>query len=628
MNLISNLNLHQHPQLTPSPMTHLPKTPKPDSKETLKLQVLQDFGHLPNEIQVKLASKFASDAVMVSDKVKEYLQKSSRSYVGLYLDIIQELPLKNLFDAINVLLPTTHTPLWVEKMVKVLGETRTLLILEVMMYLHNAHKSAQSFVNERLTTQDLIVLENLPDSAQLKELTDEVNAQLVCVATILEKHFPARLQELEKSFRVLNQEFTQAKLNWAKNQERETKAHTRGKEKAREEAIAEVAKEHQIALANLNAELQKAKTKNINLEAELQEARQRLGQIEQGGGATPERLAQLKAQYQDEAQAEMQQQLSAELRPWLAKLKEMEDLQAQFKKFETLSLEALKLAEAEAKQNDLLLQWETDRAKALPLMEKRLEQLDELMNQLLTPSETLIQLHRQLRSMVLACRQKVRIDEPLGGIVKAMMSAVRSVPEADISRVINAVQSLRDTGVLAKEEANAFIKNIKIEQWAKLDRHQRHHSPLAKLENDYFRDKAIDLFIDGYNFMHSLPEHFDKYKTDAKDKHDNPIFSAEAHQHLAELVKIIPENSEHCRVLIFLDGRFEESKKPFPGVRFITPTQQKSGKGQADEEILHYVKDHQRADANTIIVSRDKAVQRLGNHLVPKDFLLFLSSIG
>jgi hypothetical protein len=260
-------------------------------------------------------------------------------------------------------------------------------------------------------------------------------------------------------------------------------------------------------------------------------------------------------------------------------------------------------------------------------MEERLEELDDLMGTLLSPSEELKKIHKELRELVLRCRQKVRYDEPLGGVVKAMWAGIRDAKDDDITSISEAVKTLRQTGVLDEREANALLKSITHEVTHRKDHHLRHDSPSALLERQYVKNLSGDIFIDGYNFMHAVPKIFQKFKTGIKDKNGNETFSMEAHQELARLVKKIPENNTHFRVLIFLDGKYEEGKKPFNGVRFITPTQQKSGKGQADAEILYHVKDLQRPGASVFIVSGDKAVQQLSNHLTPHEFHQFLSGL-
>jgi hypothetical protein len=95
------------------------------------------------------------------------------------------------------------------------------------------------------------------------------------------------------------------------------------------------------------------------------------------------------------------------------------------------------------------------------------------------------------------------------------------------------------------------------------------------------------------------------------------------------MVKSLHEMNVGCRVLIFLDGINVDDLKPFPGVKFILPSQQKFGFGQADEEILHYVKLNRRPDAKTFVVTNDKAVQQLSDmHLSPGEFATFLVEVA
>jgi hypothetical protein len=64
-------------------------------------------------------------------------------------------------------------------------------------------------------------------------------------------------------------------------------------------------------------------------------------------------------------------------------------------------------------------------------------------------------------------------------------------------------------------------------------------------------------------------------------------------------------------------------------VKFVLPTIMRTGDGQADAEIIHYLAHKARKEALVVVVSNDVQVQTTANyHLSPGEFARFLEDLG
>jgi hypothetical protein len=261
----------------------------------------------------------------------------------------------------------------------------------------------------------------------------------------------------------------------------------------------------------LRSELLRAETdKRVALD-DLNTARQKLSLIESSGGATPERVAAIRSEILVQADERVRSAVSAEVRPWLARLNQMEAQQAAFASADKLSLDAVDTAIKEASDNDLLLNWQSNREKALPVIERRLEEVDQLIARMLVPSAKLKAIHHQLREAVIACRKTIRATEPLGGIVAAMLAGVKSAKDEDMASIAEAIDRLRNAGVLEQAEANSLLKSVNQERQLRLDRSTERLSVRARLAREFHARHGIDIFIDAYNFMHTVQQHFSRF---------------------------------------------------------------------------------------------------------------------
>jgi len=116
--------------------------------------------------------------------------------------------------------------------------------------------------------------------------------------------------------------------------------------------------------------------------------------------------------------------------------------------------------------------------------------------------------------------------------------------------------------------------------------------------------------------MHIAKQHFAKLGIPRDYDPTKLTFGPQARTKIAGMFKVIPERFKKARVIIFLDGMNVENRKPHPGVIFRLPTVQRGGEGQADAEILKFIKDEARSGSSVYIVSNDKQLQLSANRFL------------
>ena len=227
------------------------------------------------------------------------------------------------------------------------------------------------------------------------------------------------------------------------------------------------------------------------------------------------------------------------------------------------------------------------------------------------------------------CRQAIKPSEALGGVTTAMMAGVRSAPDDALPGLISAIDKLVDAKVIDGKEGDALRRFIAGEKSLRSDKKNAKTSTRQKLSSALHADKPVDVFVDAYNFMHTVHQHFQKLQMESKYNKGKFSFGPEARDHLAKLVSRIYMLNEHSRVLLFIDGANCEQIAPYKGVKFVLPTINRTGEGQADAEIIHYLAHKSRKEALVVVVSNDVQVQTTANyHLSPGEFARFLEDLG
>ena len=135
-----------------------------------------------------------------------------------------------------------------------------------------------------------------------------------------------------------------------------------------------------------------------------------------------------------------------------------------------------------------------------------------------------------------------------------MMAGVRSAPDDTLPGLISAIDKLVDAKVIDGKEGDALRRFIVGEKSLRSDKMNAKTSTRQKLSSALQADKPVDIFVDAYNFMHTVHQHFQKLQIESKYNKGKFSFGPEARTHLAKMVIRIYMLNEHSRVLLFIDG--------------------------------------------------------------------------
>ena len=514
-----------------------------------------------------------------------------------------------------------------EAVLKCLGPVRTYCSIAGLHYLRSGERAVKAFYGP--LDGPVAATDPMPDDKAVELLTKKLKGELVTVGSLLVRDDTKATQLAQLRAVKAEKELKDAQLKWAKVQERMNEAAGRAKKKAAEEAAGQAGKADQARLEKVEKERDEAVAACKKALAELKAAKDKMKEVEDCGGATPESLQAIKDSYARHAAEQVQHEVSEIVRPWLAKLIKAEAEQAELERLDKVTMELLEKTKAAVLEQDILQRWELNRERALPALGRQLEELDRLMAMVLTPSPELVRAHATLREEVMKCRQALNPSEALGGVTTAMMAGVRSAPDEALPGLVSAIEKLVDAKVIDGKEGDALRRFIAGEKSLRSDKKAVKTSTRQKLSSALHAGKPVDIFVDAYNFMHTVHQHFQKLQMESKFNKGKFSFGPEARAHLAKLVSQVYPLDEHARVLLFLDGANYEDISPFKGVKFVLPTIMRTGEGQADAEIIHYLAHKARKEALVVVVSNDSQVQTAANlHLSCGEFARFLEDLG
>ena len=129
-----------------------------------------------------------------------------------------------------------------------------------------------------------------PVQDKVDALSKKMRDELVTVHSVMIRDAFMTMKDAVERASVAEKELKDAKLKWAKVQERMVKEANRAKEKAAEAATGTAGKNAQPIIDALKNDLEAERKVGEQTTAELQAALQRIKDIEDQGGATPERV--------------------------------------------------------------------------------------------------------------------------------------------------------------------------------------------------------------------------------------------------------------------------------------------------------------------------------------------------
>lgn len=595
---------------------------------TCLAQLAEDLGTLSQDYLEDMIKGMELDqSLSPVEAVKKHLAEHPARLPQFMALLLREISYGQVLEPFEIVEGDAYFTKHAEAVLKCLGPVRTFCCIAGLQYLRNGERAAKGFYAP--LEGAAAATDPIPDEKAVELLAKKLNDELITVGSLLLRDETKATHLAQLRAVKAEKELKDAQLKWAKVQERMNEAAVRAKKKAAEEAAGAAGKADQARLEKVEKERDEAEAACKKALNELKAAKDKLKEVEDCGGATPESLQKIKDSYARHTAEQVQHEVSEIVRPWLTKLIKAEAEQAELERLDKVTTALLEKTKAAVLEQDILQRWELNRERALPALGRQLEELDRLMAMVLTPSPELVRAHATLREEVMKCRQALNPSEALGGVTTAMMAGVRSAPDEALPGLVSAIEKLVDAKVIDGKEGDALRRFIAGEKSLRSDKKAVKTSTRQKLSSALHAGKPVDVFVDAYNFMHTVHQHFQKLQMESKFNKGKFSFGPEARAHLAKLVSHVYPLDEHARVLLFLDGANYEDISPFKGVKFVLPTIKRTGEGQADAEIIHYLAHKARKEALVVVVSNDSQVQTVANlHLSCGEFARFLEDLG
>jgi hypothetical protein len=590
---------------------------------------MADLALIPENSVAKLADGIPEDEVVLPiEKIRTHITANPTRIPQLFALVVRDMPYYRVLRHFEWMERRELFRKYGSKLIEALGPARACLGFMAIAVLETGDKAPFAAI-PRLKADVKMDVSPPPDLQKVAELDEELSKKLVPMESLGKGDLAQALAAAEKRAVKAEKELKDAQQGWLKREKRLLGDAERAKKNEAEKAMGESGKASQAIVDTLRRDLEQAKNSLTKAEIELKAVKSRIQEIEDCGGATPESLQKIKDSYARHAEEQIRHEVSEIVRPWLVKLIEAEAHQAELGRLEKVTTELLEKTKSAVLEQDILQRWELNRERALPALGRQLEELDRLMAMVLSPSPELVRAHETLREEVMKCRQALKPSEALGGVTTAMMAGVRSAPDDALPGLISAIEQLVDAKVIDGKEGDALRRFIAGEKSLRSDKKNAKTSTRQKLSSAIHAAKPVDIFVDAYNFMHTVHQHFQKLQMESKYHKGKFSFGPEARAHLAKLVSRIYPLDEHARVLLFIDGANHENLSPYKGVQFVVPTIKRTGEGQADAEIVHYIAHKARKEAFVVAVSNDGQVQTVANfHLSPGEFARFLEDLG
>jgi len=607
----------------------MPQEKPTPSLECYADQFILDLKSLPEEKIASLAKGLPDeDKLAPLECIIAHVKESPNRVPQLMSRVIEEMPYYPVIRHFRWINMDSMVRRFGAEISSELGELRMNLSILSLLNLDFGESNYKRNIPQSFNTKSLPV-KDLPTSEKINQLEVTISAVLVSVDSLGKRDLSIALKDAQSRANKAEVELKNAQKRWDKQQRRSQDAQLRTKENAAQEAKTITEAESSRKYTSLKNDYDEEVIQRKKIESELIVLRNELVKIKNIGGITPDKIEEIKATLAKEAKETIEHEISEKVRPWLLKIIEAESSQPEVSRLNKVTTELIEKTKAAILEQDIILNWELNKERALNELQERLEELDKLMAKVLSPSADLIKAHTVLREEVIKCRQAIRPTEPLGTVTQAMMAGLRNASDQELPELTGAIEKLIDAKVVDAKEGDALRRFIQSEKTLRSDKKNLKKSPRQKLSNAIHKKQPVDLLVDVYNFMHADARHFAAFQKESTFNKGKISFGPEARVKIAKMFSRLHELNENCRVLLFLDGNNCENKKPFSGVKFILPTIKTHGDGQADEEIRHYYSHNCRKEAFVLVVTKDHAVQNtVDHHLTPNEFLRYLSEIG
>lgn len=595
------------------PPTQLMSEPPPPSAYVD--QFLADLSLLPSTQVAQLAEGLLEEGVLPLDVIRAHVSANPNRVPQLFALVVRDMPYYRAFRHFE----------WVDKkrlysrhgkrFFEVFGIARTCLCWMAFYVLEATDRNVYLEV-PRLPEGSNLSISPCPNDEEIAKLDQTISGEMVSVDSLGKGDLQEALLIAEKRAVKAEKELKDAQLKWAKTEKRILGDAERAKKNLTEKVQGEVGKTAQAQLEALKDQLKESEVALRVSKSRLEAAEARIREIDAIGGATPERVEEIRKEIQSEADHRIEDELSIAVRPWLVRLIEMEKQRQAFSSATALSSKALAMAKQEAEASDILINWDRDRVRGLKVLEQEMTELDALMQRVIKPSAELIKLHDDLLQSMLKCRKQLNPDKPLGEVAKALISGIKKVKDEDLGEAAYAVRKLAEKGVFLGLEAETLLKIVDGEKQSRYDSTHFKQSVQGQMIQRLHAGEPVDILIDGYNYMFTAHQHFgDKLKLN-RNAEGEAVFGEVGRAKLTKIIARLVDKFPSLQVRLYFDGLVKENRQPHPRITLFEPTHQRSGKGQADAEIAHVGLKSIRKGSMAVVVSNDKVVQRYADHFL------------
>jgi hypothetical protein len=578
-------------------------------------QFVADVATLPDGRQRELVAALLEESTdMPGEALRKHLEDKPGRIPHYAALVIREFPYYRVLRHLECVDGLGFFKRHADAIMDCIGDARAYYAFAGLMHLQGGERPGKELFQPEAGPQE--DAKPMPAEDRLAELDAKMAADLIPVGSLLIREEAKSLLVAQMRATRAEQELKVAQLKWAKTQERMASEAQRAKAKAAEQAQGSADKSARAEIEAIRRKLDAEIKAHESTQSELTSVRGRLNAIEEQGGATPERVEEIRREIQREAEMRIEDELSVAVRPWLVRMMQLEKAHQELKGCEQLCSQVLARAKQEVAASDILVNWEQDRERGLKALELEMAELDNLMLRIIKPSPELSRMHGELLQAMLSCRKQLNPTKPLGEVAKALIAGLKKVKDEELGDAAYAVRKLAEKGVFLGLEAETLIKIVEGEKQARYDLTHFKKSVQGRMIQRLHAGERVDILIDGYNYMFTANQHFgDKLKLN-KNADGDAVFGEVGRAKLNKLLHPVVEKFPGLDVHVFYDGMVKESRTPHARITLWEPTYQRSGKGQADAEITHVGLKRIRKGSMAVVVSNDKVVQRYADHFL------------
>lgn len=585
------------------------------SASTCLAQISVDLGSLSEEfLQDMVKGMELDEALPPIEAAKKHLGEHPARLPQFMALVIREIHYGKALEYLEVIDGDEFFKQHLAEILDCLGPSRAYCCFAGLQYLKGGEALAKAFYAPH--EGEGTGVDPLPADEKVDALVKMLSDKLIPIKSLLIREDTKATQAAQLRAARAEKELKDARLKWVKTQERMASEAQRAKAKAAEQALGSADKsaraEVEVVQQKLDAEIKA----HEGVKAKLTIAQARLKEIEDQGGATPERVEEIRKEIQRAADQRIEDELSIAVRPWLVKMLEMEKAQEAMKATKGLTSLALARAKQEAAALDIIVNWEQDRERGLKALEIEMTELDNLMIRIIKPTPELARMHSELLEAMLTCRKQLNPSKPQGEVAKALIAGLKKVKDEELGDAAYAVRKLAEKGVFLGLEAETLLKIVDGEKQARYDLVHFKKSVQGRMIQKLHAGEHVDILIDGYNYMFTAIQHFgDKLKLN-RNADGDAVFGEAGRAKLNTLLLPVAAKFPNLEVHVFYDGLVKENRRPHARISLWEPTYQRSGKGQADAEIAHVGLKRIRKGSMAVVVTNDKVVQRYADYFL------------